>query len=67
MSASLLAVLVASAFPSSSWIPSSCSTCCCRRLLWSAGLESSYVALRGNLRPIALLAVGLPRRTLNQR
>jgi CPA1 family monovalent cation:H+ antiporter len=29
-------------------------------LLWSAGLESSYVALRKNFRPIALLAVGLP-------
>jgi Na+/H+ antiporter len=29
-------------------------------LLWSAGLESSYVALRKNVRPIGLLAVGLP-------
>lgn len=29
-------------------------------LLWSAGLESSYVALRRNVRPIAGLAVGLP-------
>ncbi|HEX5145016.1 MAG TPA: Na+/H+ antiporter [Mycobacterium sp.] len=29
-------------------------------LLWSAGLESSYVNLRNNLKPIALLAVGLP-------
>lgn len=29
-------------------------------LLWSAGLESSYVALRRNIRPIGLLAVGLP-------
>ncbi|MBV8965253.1 MAG: Na+/H+ antiporter [Mycobacteriaceae bacterium] len=29
-------------------------------LLWSAGLESSYVALRKNFRPIALMAVGLP-------
>lgn len=29
-------------------------------LLWSAGLESSYVALRRNIRPIAFLAVGLP-------
>jgi len=29
-------------------------------LLWSAGLESSYVALRKNIRPIALMAVGLP-------
>jgi CPA1 family monovalent cation:H+ antiporter len=32
-------------------------------LLWSAGLESSYVALRRNVRPIALLAVGLPLAT----
>jgi len=32
-------------------------------LLWSAGLESSYVALRRSLRPIALLAVGLPLAT----
>ena len=32
-------------------------------LLWSAGLESSYVALRRNLRPIGLLAVGLPLAT----
>lgn len=29
-------------------------------LLWSAGLESSYVALRKNTRRIGLLAVGLP-------
>jgi CPA1 family monovalent cation:H+ antiporter len=32
-------------------------------LLWSAGLESSYVALRQNIRPIGLLAVGLPLAT----
>ena len=32
-------------------------------LLWSAGLESSYVALRRNVRPIGLLAVGLPLAT----
>lgn len=32
-------------------------------LLWSAGTESSYVALRKNLRPIGLLAVGLPLAT----
>jgi CPA1 family monovalent cation:H+ antiporter len=32
-------------------------------LLWSAGMESSYVGLRTNLRPIALLAVGLPLAT----
>lgn len=32
-------------------------------LLWSAGNESSYVALRKNLRPIGLLAVGLPLAT----
>ena len=32
-------------------------------LLWSAGLESSYVALRRNFRPIGLLAVGLPLAT----
>lgn len=32
-------------------------------LLWSAGLESSYVALRRNTRPIGLLAVGLPLAT----
>ena len=32
-------------------------------LLWSAGLESSSVALRRNIRPIALLAVGLPLAT----
>lgn len=32
-------------------------------LLWSAGVESSYVALRKNLRPIGLLAVGLPLAT----
>ncbi|GLP77843.1 Na+/H+ antiporter [Mycobacterium antarcticum] len=29
-------------------------------LLWSAGLESSYVAMRRNTRRIGLLAVGLP-------
>jgi len=32
-------------------------------LLWSAGLQSSYVGLRTNLRPIGLLAVGLPLAT----
>jgi monovalent cation/hydrogen antiporter len=32
-------------------------------LLWSAGLESSYHALRRNVRPIGLLAVGLPLAT----
>ncbi len=32
-------------------------------LLWSAGMESSYVRLRKNLRPIGLLAVGLPLAT----
>jgi CPA1 family monovalent cation:H+ antiporter len=32
-------------------------------LLWSAGLESSYVALRQNIKPIGLLAVGLPLAT----
>ncbi|MCT7658674.1 Na+/H+ antiporter [Mycobacterium deserti] len=32
-------------------------------LLWSAGLESSYVTLRKNIRPISLLAVGLPLAT----
>ena len=32
-------------------------------LLWSAGLESRYVGLRRNLRPIGLLAVGLPLAT----
>ena len=32
-------------------------------LLWSAGTESSYVALRKNLRPIGLLAIGLPLAT----
>lgn len=32
-------------------------------LLWSAGLESSYVSLRANKRPIGLLAVGLPLAT----
>lgn len=32
-------------------------------LLWSAGLESSHVALRRNIRPIGLLAVGLPLAT----
>jgi monovalent cation/hydrogen antiporter len=29
-------------------------------LLWSAGLESSYVNLRRNVHPIGMLAVGLP-------
>jgi monovalent cation/hydrogen antiporter len=32
-------------------------------LLWSAGLESSYVDLRRNIKPIGLLAVGLPLAT----
>jgi Na+/H+ antiporter len=32
-------------------------------LLWSAGLESSYVALRKNIRPIGMLAIGLPLAT----
>ena len=32
-------------------------------LLWSAGIESSYVALRRNIGPIGLLAVGLPLAT----
>jgi CPA1 family monovalent cation:H+ antiporter len=32
-------------------------------LLWSAGLESSYVGLKNNLRPIGMLAVGLPLAT----
>lgn len=32
-------------------------------LLWSAGLESSYVALRRNVRMIGLLAIGLPLAT----
>ncbi|MGX9789368.1 Na+/H+ antiporter [Mycobacterium sp. MMS18-G62] len=32
-------------------------------LLWSAGLESSYHAMRRNIRPIGLLAVGLPLAT----
>lgn len=32
-------------------------------LLWTAGLESSYVGLKNNLRPIGLLAVGLPLAT----
>ncbi len=32
-------------------------------LLWSAGLESSYIGLRRNLRPIGLLAIGLPLAT----
>jgi Na+/H+ antiporter len=32
-------------------------------LLWSAGLESSYVGLKNNLRPIGLLAIGLPLAT----
>jgi monovalent cation/hydrogen antiporter len=29
-------------------------------LLWSAGLQSSYIALRRNVRTIGLLAIGLP-------
>jgi monovalent cation/hydrogen antiporter len=33
-------------------------------LLWSAGWQSSYMALRKNIRPIALLAVGLPLATM---
>jgi CPA1 family monovalent cation:H+ antiporter len=32
-------------------------------LLWSAGTESSYFALRKNVRPISLLAIGLPLAT----
>ncbi len=32
-------------------------------LLWSAGLESSYVDLHRNIKPIVLLAVGLPLAT----
>jgi CPA1 family monovalent cation:H+ antiporter len=32
-------------------------------LLWSAGTQSSYVALRRNIRPISLLAIGLPLAT----
>ena len=32
-------------------------------LLWSAGLESSYLNLKRNIRPIGLLAVGLPLAT----
>ncbi|SCX22592.1 Na+/H+ antiporter [Mycolicibacterium fluoranthenivorans] len=32
-------------------------------LLWSAGLESSYVTMRQHIRPIGLLAVGLPLAT----
>jgi CPA1 family monovalent cation:H+ antiporter len=32
-------------------------------LLWSAGLESSYMTLRANMRPISLLAIGLPLAT----
>lgn len=32
-------------------------------LLWSAGLESSYVNMRRNIRAISLLAVGLPLAT----
>lgn len=32
-------------------------------LLWSAGLESSYVDIRKNLAPISMLAVGLPLAT----
>jgi monovalent cation/hydrogen antiporter len=32
-------------------------------LLWSAGLESSYVAMRQNVRSIGLLAIGLPLAT----
>ena len=35
-------------------------------LLWSAGLESSYVGLKNNLRPIGLLAVGLPLATTSR-
>ena len=43
--------------------PSWCCTCILPPLLWSAGTESSYVALRKNIRPIGLLAVGLPLAT----
>ncbi|MGB8407806.1 MAG: cation:proton antiporter, partial [Mycobacterium sp.] len=32
-------------------------------LLWSAGTDSSYVALRRNVRSIGMLAVGLPLAT----
>lgn len=32
-------------------------------LLWSAGLESSFISMRRNKRPILLLAVGLPLAT----
>ena len=32
-------------------------------LLWSAGLESSYIGLKRNIGPIGLLAVGLPLAT----
>lgn len=32
-------------------------------LLWSAGLESSYIGLKRNIRPIGLLAIGLPLAT----
>ncbi|KKB97544.1 Na+/H+ antiporter [Mycolicibacter arupensis] len=32
-------------------------------LLWSAGLESSFISMRRNKRPILLLAVGLPMAT----
>ncbi|MEB3020456.1 Na+/H+ antiporter [[Mycobacterium] crassicus] len=32
-------------------------------LLWSAGLESSFISMRRNKRPIMLLAVGLPLAT----
>ncbi len=32
-------------------------------LLWSAGLESSYLNLKRNVRPVGLLAVGLPLAT----
>jgi CPA1 family monovalent cation:H+ antiporter len=32
-------------------------------LLWSAGLDSSYVALRRNVRSVGMLAVGLPLAT----
>ena len=32
-------------------------------LLWSAGLESSYLDLKRNIRPIGLLAIGLPLAT----
>ncbi len=32
-------------------------------LLWSAGLESSYINMRRNVRPISALAIGLPLAT----